>query len=167
MPDAMKYVGQAVFYGLIALVIGYFSASPLFHQFPGGMSQIKLSFRHGGNRLEDCRKLTPEEIAKLPEKEKRPNTCSRERIPIAVKLVVDGQPLYDEVLRPTGLSGDGPAETYRKFIVPAGSHKVEAFLRDSKRQDGYDYSNTFELDLQPLQSVAIDFMADQGGFLVR
>lgn len=167
MPDVAKYAGQAVFYALIAVVIGYLSASPAYRQFPDGMAQIKLSFRHGGNRVEDCRKLTPEEIAKLPEKEKRPNTCSRERIPIVMKLVVDGQPLYDAVLRPTGLSSDGPAETYRKFIVAAGHHKIDAFLRDSKREDGYDYSKTIELDLQPMQSVAIDFMADQGGFLIR
>jgi hypothetical protein len=167
MPSIASFIGQAVAYGLCAAAIGYFSASPAYRQFPEDHAQIKLSFRHGAARAEECRKLTPEEIAKLPPNERKPNTCSRQRIAIAVRLVIDGEVLYEEVLEPTGLSGDGPAETYRKFTVPAGGHRLQAQLRDSKRAEGYDYDQVFDLDLKPLQSVAVDFQADRGGFLLR
>ncbi len=167
MPSIAGILGQGVVYALCAAAVGYLSASPVYRQFPDDSAQIKLSFRHGASRVEDCKRLTPEEIAKLPANERRPNTCARERMAITVRLLVDGAVLFDEVLQPTGLSGDGPAEAYRKFMVPAGKHRLEAQLRDSKRSEGYDYEKTIDLDLVPQQSVAIDFKADQGGFLLR
>jgi hypothetical protein len=167
MLNPLKYLAQALVFAVAAVFIGYFSASPVYRQLPEGMAQIKLSFRHGAARVEDCRKLTPKEIAKLPANERRPNTCTRERMPITVEIRLDGQPLYAAVLEPTGLSRDGPAETYRKFIVPAGRHRFEARLRDSKRTEGFDFETVKDIDLVPHQNLAVDFKADQGGFLFR
>lgn len=167
MPSVTQYVGQGAVVAIVAAAVGYFSSAPAYHQVPDGVAQIKLSFRHGGERVEDCRRLTPEEIAKLPPLERRPNTCSRERLPVAVRIDVDGSLLYEEVLQPTGLSGDGPSETYRKFLVPAGQHHIAAWLRDSKRADGHDFEAEIDVDLKPHQNLAIDFKADQGGFLFR
>ncbi|MCB1380364.1 MAG: hypothetical protein KDK89_18645 [Alphaproteobacteria bacterium] len=167
MPDLIRYGAQAIVYAAMTAMIGYLSASPNYRAVPEGMAQIKLSFRHGAQRVEDCRRLTPEEIAKLPAKERRPNTCSRERIPITVEFDLDGTQRYAAVLQPSGLSRDGPAETYRKFLVPAGPHRLVLRLRDSKRAEGFDYEKTLDVDLAPLQNLAIDFKADQGGFLLR
>jgi hypothetical protein len=167
MPSVTSFFGQAVFYAICAACIGYLSASPVYRQFPEDMAQVKLSFRHGARRVEDCRKLTSNEIAKLPKGELKANTCARQRDPLAVRILIDGEVLFDETLQPTGLSGDGPAEAYRKFTVPAGHHRIAAFLRDSKRTEGYDYEKHFDLELVPQQSMAIDFKADQGGFLIR
>lgn len=167
MRELLKYAGQVAFFAALAVFIGYFSASPAYRQVPDGMAQIKLSFRHGGARVEDCRKLTPEEIAKLPANERRPNTCSRERLPMLIEIMLDGAPLYSDTLHPTGLSNDGPAETYAKFIVPAGRHVIEARLRDSKRTEGFDYEAVKDIDLVPFQNLAVDFKSDQGGFLFR
>jgi hypothetical protein len=167
MPNPLQLAGQALFYAAAAVFIGYFASNPAYRQLPEGAAQIKLSFRHGAARIEDCRRLTSEEIAKLPPNERRPNTCSRERISIAVELRLDDRLLYAAVLEPTGLSGDGPAETYQKFIVPAGRHILTAKLRDSKRSEGFDYEKQVEVDLKPSQNLAVDFKADQGGFLFR
>jgi len=167
MPNYMKFAGQALFYGAFVAVIGAFSAWPIYRQMPEGTAQIKLSFNHGGGRLQDCRKLTSEELAKLPSTQRRPNNCARERQPITVQMLVDGAPIYDAVLKPSGLSGDGQAETYKKFIVPAGKHTIVARLRDSKRTEGFDYESSFDVDLAPQQNLAIDFKAEQGGFLFR
>ena len=73
----------------------------------------------------------------------------------------------EAVLQPGGFSGDGQAQTYEKFIVPAGKHVIEARLRDSKRSEGFDYERRFEAELAPWQNLAIDFKAEQGGFLFR
>jgi len=167
MPNILRYAGQAAFYAVVAAGLGYFSVSPAYHQIPDGMAQIKLSFRHGGVRVEDCRKLSYEELQKLPTSARKPNTCSRERVPIAVEILVDGKPIYTAVLQPTGLSRDGPSETYRKFLVPAGSHRIEARLRDSKRTEGFDYETVKDAELARFQNLAVDFKADQGGFLFR
>ncbi len=167
MPSVLKFGGQAVFLAAIAVVVGYFSASPRYHQIPEGQSQIKLAIQHGGARIEDCRKLTTKELSKLPSTERRPITCSRERVALTIELSIDGTVIYADVLPPTGLSGDGVSKAYKKFLVPAGHHVIEAKLRDSKRTDGFDFDQRIEAELKQWQNLAIDFNAEQGGFLFR
>ncbi|MGI9483097.1 MAG: hypothetical protein ACR2OR_12155 [Hyphomicrobiales bacterium] len=167
MLSALKLIGQAVFLAAIVAFIGYFSANPVYRQTPEGLAQIKLSFAHGAQRTKECRRLTPQEIAKLPPNERRPHTCDRERLPIHIQLVVDGDILFDELLQPTGLSNDGPARTYKKFLVPAGKHTISARLTDSNRSDGFDFETDHTVTLKPWQNLAIDFKADTGGFSFR
>jgi hypothetical protein len=134
---------------------------------PEGLAQIKMSLSHGAERRTECRRLSPEEIAKLPPSKRRPNTCARERIAIRVQLLTDGEVVYDEELVPTGLSSDGPARMYRKFLVPAGRHRLVARLRDSKRALGFDYESEHTVELAPWQNLAIDFRPEAGGFIFR
>ncbi len=143
------------------------SSRPFYREIPEDSAQIKMSFSHGAARKEACRRLSYEEILKLKPSERRPNTCARERTAIHIQLLVDDRIVYDAVLQPTGLFGDGPARAYQKFVVPAGRRTVEARMRDSTRTEGFDYENRVALDLKPLQSLAIDFRADAGGFVFR
>jgi hypothetical protein len=136
MFSSVRYAGQALFYALFAAAIGGFASWPVYHQVPENTARIKLSFNHGGARLEDCHKLTSEELAKLPTNKRKPSNCSRERQPILIQLWLDGTPLYEATLKPGGLSSDGQAQTYEKFIVPTGRHVILARLRDSKRTEG-------------------------------
>jgi hypothetical protein len=162
-----QIAGQILVYGAVAVPTGYFSASPLYHQVPEGYAQIKLALQHGGNRVEDCRKLTREELSKLPSNERRANTCSRERVPLVIEISIDGRVIYADTLQPTGLSRDGISKAYKKFLVPAGSHVIGAKLRDSNRVEGFDFDQNLEIDLRPWQNLAIDFKAEQGGFIFR
>jgi hypothetical protein len=166
-PSLVGFLGQGVFYAAIAAAVGILASRPVYRQVPEGEAQIKLALQHGGARVADCHRLTAQELEKLPSAERRPNDCLRERVPLAIELSVDGKPIYDDVLQPTGLSRDGISKTYRKFLVPAGRHVIEARLRDSKRSEGFDYVNRLETDLEPWQNLAIDFKAERGGFLFR
>jgi len=167
MPKVLQYVGQAIFYAVIALATGYFSVSPSYKQVADDLAQIKFSFSHGAQRVEDCRRLSPKEIAALPPLERRPNTCSRERNPVYVEFVIDGKLIYSEHLQPSGVSRDGPARVYRKFLVPAGSHVVTARLRDTKRDSGFDFETQKDVTLKPGQSLAVDFRTEANGFVLR
>lgn len=165
--NTARYVGQAAVYGLLALIIGYFSNRPMVAYFSTDKAQIKISFAHGAKRTEDCRRLSAEEIAKLPPRERRPHTCGRERLPMRVQLLVGEVTIYDEIIQPTGLSRDGPARIYRKFAVAPGRHEITARLRDSNRTEGFDYERRATIELAPLQNLAIDFSSDQGTFTIR
>jgi len=167
MGNLISYAGQAVVYAAIAVFIGYFASRPIYHQFPEGKAQIKLSFAHGAARAKACRRLSSEEIAALPAKERRPNTCARERVPIFVQLLVDEMLLYEDNLEPTGLAGDGPARAYRKFTVEAGAHVITARMRDSRGEGPFDYETRREVNLRAGQNLAIDFKADAGGFVFQ
>lgn len=166
MVRPLACLGQGATYLVLALGIGYFSDRPAYTHFPPDEALIKLSFAHGAKK-EDCRRRTPEELAELPPNMRRPMVCSRERLPVTVELLLDGEPLYQAVLPPTGLAGDGPSRTYRRFAVPAGHHELTARLRDSDRAEGFDYERTATVELAAGQSLAIDFRPEMGGFVLR
>jgi hypothetical protein len=166
MAEPLRYLGQGAVYLLLALGIGYFSDSPAHTHFPPDRALIKLSFAHGA-RKEECRRRTEDELAKLSPNMRRPMACSRERLPVAVELLLDGAPLYQAVLPPTGLAGDGPSRVYQRFAVPPGRHELSARLRDSDRGEGFDYERTAAIELAPAQSLAIDFRPEMGGFVFR
>lgn len=165
MIKPLRLVAQIAVYGGFAALIGYFSDSPAYTYFEGDKAVIVLSFAHGANRKEACRRLSREELQKLAPNMRKPMSCKRERLPVVVKLALDGTEIFHASLPPTGLSGDGPSRAYQRFVVPAGRHTVVAQLRDTNRESGFDYASTKTIELRPAQSLAVDFRADIGGFI--
>ena len=167
MVRLIQLAGQLIAFGAFAVAVGYFASNPVYRQFPESMAQIKISFAHGAARQEECRRLSSEEIAKLPRNQRRPNTCSRERVPVHVQLDVDGKTVLDERLEPTGLANDGPSRIYRKITVTSGDHVISARLKDSRGNSDFDYEARRDVTLAEGQNLAIDFKADGGGFQFR
>ena len=165
MIKAMRLMAQIAVYGGFAALIGYFSDSPAYTNFSGDKAVIVLSFAHGAKHKGECQRLSREELQKLAPNMRKPTSCPRERLPVVVKLDLDGTEIFHASLPPTGLAGDGPSRAYRRFVVPAGRHTVVARLRDTKRKTGFDYSATKTIELRPSQSLAVDFRADVGGFI--
>lgn len=165
MPSAFAWAGQIVAYTAFGVGVGYLSLYPEYTHRDPGQAQIKLSFAHAGKHKEDCRPLTYEEIAKLPPGQRRPHDCSRERVPVTVELELDGKLLYRATLEPTGHARDGVSVAYQAFMVGAGRHELVARLRDSKREQGFDYERRAQVELAPRQNLALEFRADKGGFL--
>jgi hypothetical protein len=167
MARELAWIGQVAVYGLFALIVGYFSSNPAYTRLPADTAVIKLAFAHGAERREPCRRLSPEEIADLPPNMRRPESCSRERLPVVIELLLDQTPRYRASLTPTGLAKDGPSRVYERLEVPAGRHELTLRLRDSGRGGGFDYERSEEVDLRPGQSLAVDFRPETGGFIFR
>jgi hypothetical protein len=87
-------------------------------------------------------------------------------LPVWIEVSIDGEAVYQALLPPTGISGDGPSRIDRRFAVAAGSRRLLIRLRDSDREDGYDYQLDRQIDLRPQQSLGIGFRAESGGFIV-
>ncbi len=164
MTAALRILGQAVFLGLLGLLLGYFANRPVYRHFPPDKALIKVSFVHSAKRFAKCRRLTSAEIAKLPSARRRPLDCPRGRVPIRVKIELDGTILYEDTLMPGGLFGDGPAIVYKRFAVDPGPHRLRAWLADSPRESGYDFEAERDVVLQPAQNFVIDFRGEMGGF---
>ena len=167
MPSPLQWAGQALFYMAAAIVTAGFATWPTWRQHPPELAQIKVSFAHGGARQVDCRRLSAEEIAGLPPRERRPNDCARGRVPLRFELLLDEQAVFQAELRPTGVASDGPARLYEKVAVPAGRHTIRVRLADSGRSEGWDWESRVEVELRPLQNLAVDFAPDRGGFVFR
>ena len=160
-----QFAGQLIAYAAFAAVVGYFSTQPAYTHLASDKAQIKLSFSHAGAHVSECRKLTQEELDRLPPNMRRPLDCPRERLAVLVELDLDGKLLYQQALPPAGLSSDGASTAYAKFPVIAGTHHLVARLRDSRRKEGFDYEKEATLNLAPQQNLIIDFRPELGGFL--
>ena len=47
---------------------------------------VSLSFSRAGQRIRECRRLTQEELNRLPPNMRKPEDCPRERLPVRVLL---------------------------------------------------------------------------------
>jgi hypothetical protein len=153
---------MALFAGVAAL-----SDWPVYRQIPEGKGVITMTFVHGADRKAECRRLTPQEIAKLPPNMRRTEECPRGRRPLYVELDIDDRTVYTATLKPTGIAGDGPSRVYERFVLPAGDHDVAVRLRDTPRKEGFDHAHKARIALAAEQNFVIDFNPAANGFIFR
>jgi hypothetical protein len=156
------WAGQAAGFGLFAAVLGVFSHWPHYEALAPGLAVVKVSFVHHGARVEPCRPYTAEELAKMPPNMRAPMKCGRERLPVAIEVVIDGQAVLREVAPPSGLSRDGASSVYRRLEVPAGEHRISVRLRDGPGE-AYNHVREATVRLGDAQVLVIDFDAATGG----
>ena len=157
MPEIRYLFGQIIAFTLFAIGLGYFSNSPTYTHLDPEMALIKLSFSHASQHKEECRRLSPEEIAALAPNMRHPVECPRQRLPVLVEMIMDGNTLLRKAYTPTGLAHDGAASAYEKIPVTPGLHKLTVRLRDSDREDGFDFEDGININLVPRQQFVIDF----------
>lgn len=160
----MRYGGQALAYAAFIALLGFFATAPAYNPVDPDAAMLKLSFVHVGERKVECRKMSPDEIARLPPNMRLTLDCPRERLPVLVELELDGKLLLRREIAGSGLSHDRASSIYQKFVVPPGRHALTARLRDSARTEGFDYSRSAEIELRPRQNFVVDFDAKAGGF---
>ncbi len=167
MRDIAKYAGQAIV--LLALVagVGFLASSPAYQHFPEGQALIKMTFVHGGQHVGGCRRRTAAELEEMAANMRRLMDCPRDRLPVVIELDVDGQRVHREVIAASGLHGDGPAVYYDSFQVAAGAHSIAVRLRDTDREEGFDYEGSAEFVLEPSQLLVVQFRPEAGGFVFR
>jgi hypothetical protein len=163
----MNRVVQVLLYGAFAAFVGYLSVAPAYQYADPGLAVIKLSLSHASDRVEQCVKLTPDEINARALKGESLSECERARLPLTVEVDVDGETVIRRTAKPSGLWGDGPASVYETISVVAGSHTITARLRDSAREAGWDYEHSESVDLTPGRYFTIRFRAETGGFEYR
>ncbi len=132
---------------------------------PEGTALLRLSFAYSGVR--NCRDRTPEELAALARNMRQKQICERRRLPVEVVMQIDGAPAFQALMQPSGLSGSGPSRIYRRFVVPAGQHRVSVALRADPAVSGFTHEASFDMDLSAGESAAIDFSSTAGNFVLR
>ena len=167
MSNVPKYVLQALAYAAFAVFIGTFSTFPRYHHLQPDEALLRLSFKHPGKPVGDCRERTPEELAKLPPQLRSKTECPRERSPVRAVVELDGKPLYDATFPAAGLKRDGAASGYRRLAIPAGQHTLKVAFNDDVRAKGFTYEHAATVQLKPGQVVLIDLVAEKGGVVIR
>jgi len=93
-----------------------------------GQAWIRLSWRVGAPRIEECRTLTAEEKAELPIHMRRDEVCTRTGIPYTLRIVLNGEGVEETLIRGAGTRGDRPIYVYRELRVKPGHHQMEISL---------------------------------------
>ncbi|MFA7665576.1 MAG: hypothetical protein WCY32_05590 [Burkholderiaceae bacterium] len=163
----LHYVAQAILFALFAVFIGYFSTAPQYRHLEEGQALLRISFRHPGKPIADCRVRTPEELASVPLHLRTELDCERERSPVHLQVEVDGELLYDEWVAPSGLRKDGASSTYQRMPIAAGEHLLKVRINDDRRVAGFTYEGERRVQLTEGQVVLVDFIADKGGVIIR
>ena len=162
-----RLIGQFAVIVLLFSAVAAFANWPVYRQVPEGSAIIVLTFVHGADRKAECRKLSAEEIAKLPPNMRKLQDCPRGRRPIYVELDLSGRSLFQASLPPTGIAGDGHSRVYQRFVVPAGRYEIAARMRDTPRTEGFDHQRDESVTLVSDQMFVVDFRSESGEFVFR
>jgi len=165
--ETARIAGQALVFLLLVLGIGYLSQRPLLRPLPEGEGLVRLAMAVPGKLKGECRQFTEQELAKLAPNMRRPQDCPRERLPVRIRLELDGVLLREEVIEPSGIARDGGATAYWKLAVPAGRHELRARVSEDAAAPGFAYERGFRVDLHPGGIVTLDFDRQRGGILLR
>ncbi|MGD8583417.1 MAG: hypothetical protein PVF06_12310 [Gammaproteobacteria bacterium] len=162
----LRYLLQAINYTVFMALIWYFATSPSIRILADDEAVITIAFAHAGETREPCRKLSQEELAKLPPNMRKPEDCPRERSPVVIQALLDGNMLINETLQPPGLFKDGGVNVYFSGKIPAGSHHFVIKMDDSVRKKGFDYVFEQDISIKPAQVLLVSFNS-QKGFVIQ
>lgn len=164
MPKFRFILGQSIAFTIFACALGFFSNSPSYTYHDPAMALLMVSFSHASERKEECRRFTQEEMSELAPNMRRPMDCPRERVPLHVEVIIDGNTLLSKSYEPTGLAKDGSASVYERIAIKPGEHQLIAKLRDSNREEGFDYEKIKSININPKELFIIDFRKELDGF---
>jgi len=164
-PTVKQRIAQGLLFGLFFGPVALLAGWQPYRQLEADQAELKLSLRHSGVRIGECRERDAAELANLPENMRAVMDCPRERSPVTLQLDLNGQRLIDATLEPQGLHGDGRAVFYRRIKIPAGDVHLEVRMKDDARQIEFPYQAVFESKLAPERALAVDFDAESGKFV--
>ena len=162
----LRYLLQTFNYTVFMALIWYFATSPSVRVIEDDEAMITVAFGHAGETRAECRKLSQEELMKLPPNMRKPEDCPRERSPIIIEAKLDGEIIYSKTFLPPGIFNDGSVNIYYNSKVPAGKHTFEIKMDDSIRKQGFNHQLTQDINIQPAQILLIEFDSLKG-FVIK
>ena len=94
---------------------------------------LRLAWRARGVRIEECRQLTEEELANLPQHMRRSEVCEGRLIPYRLTVDVDGTTMVNTEIRPAGAREDRPLYVSQDLRLAPGPHDVSVvFVREGE-----------------------------------
>ncbi|MBI4421495.1 MAG: hypothetical protein HY560_11780 [Gemmatimonadetes bacterium] len=132
MTRLIRVAGGAAFALASMVAVGALSRVP-FTAEPGSHALLKLAWRTRGERVQECRRRTPEELARLPVHMREDEVCEGRVLPYRLEVMIDGAPALNLLVRGGGVREDRPIYVYRQFALSAGSHHVRInFVRQGE-----------------------------------
>jgi len=162
----VRYSLQAVNYTIFMALIWYFSTAPAVRVIEDDEAVITVAFSHAGETREECRKLSQEELLKLPPNMRKLDDCPRERSPIIIEAMLDGETIFSKTMLPPGIFKDGGVNIYFSSKVPAGNHHFKIKMDDSVRKEGFNHQFEQDINIDPQQILLVEY-EPLTGFVIK
>lgn len=158
----LRFLLQAFNYTVFMALIWYFASAPSVRLIADDEAMLTIAFAHAGALREPCRMLSQEELNKLPANMRKIDDCPRERSPVTIEAMLDGEVIYRGVLQPPGLFGDGGVDMFYSAKIPAGTHDLSLRMNDSVRIEGFNHSFDQQVNIEPAQILLVGFQKKYG-----
>jgi hypothetical protein len=163
----MKLFYEVLAWVVFSAVVGLLSVWPRYAMVEPGNAIVSMTFSHAAKRIGECRRLTQDELNKLPPNMRKPAECPRERHPVRIELRFGDNVLYSDVLPPSGIWSDGKANIYRRVVVASGTHDLFIGMNDSGGDGGFDYITEERMAIAPGRNIVIRFDTELQQFIIR
>jgi len=95
---------------------------------PAGNAAIRLAIRTAAGKIEICREVPAEELARLPIHMRQPRLCTEQPVAYHLTLAVDGSELHATRARRRGMRSDRPLVIDDLVEIPAGRRVIAVTL---------------------------------------
>lgn len=85
---------------------------------------LRLAWRTRGVRVEECRQVSAEELENLPPHMRQSEICGGRLLPYQLRVMVDGDTIFDREIRPAGAREDRPLFVFEDFPLEPGPRAV-------------------------------------------
>ncbi|MDP3910215.1 MAG: hypothetical protein Q8Q14_07465 [Gemmatimonadales bacterium] len=91
---------------------------------PPNRALIRLSWRAYSEQVQACRRLTPEELERLPIHMRQEEVCERTILPYRLLVSIDGTAVTNILVRSGGAREDRPLYVFHELPVAPGPHRL-------------------------------------------
>ncbi|MGK7345637.1 MAG: hypothetical protein ACNS63_07495 [Candidatus Nitrospinota bacterium M3_3B_026] len=153
-----------------APLVYFLSDSPSYSYYSDDVGGVIISFKRVTERRSLCDEEELEEFkkeAKLrrPHMQRADRVCgSRERVPLRLKVWIDGETALDKQIVPSGIRQDSATYVYEKFILPLGSHAIKVAIKDTRDGDetfGHSFEGTVTLESRDKVVIGFDSVSER------
>jgi hypothetical protein len=85
---------------------------------------VRLAWRARGERVQDCRRRTPDELAKLPAHMRQEEVCEGRILPYRLVVEMDGAAAVNQLIHGAGAREDRPLYVFQDLVVSPGTHRI-------------------------------------------
>lgn len=137
---------------------------------PSDEGLLRLSWRAVGQRVEECRVPTAEELAALPQHMRQKEICEGALAPFDLDVRIDGVTVVDRELRAEGAREDRPTYVFDEIRLPPGPHALEvvfAVAHEQAAKSTPPLRLATTVDVPPRGVVLVTHDDERGGLEVR
>ncbi|MFN8385205.1 MAG: hypothetical protein U0X92_02155 [Anaerolineales bacterium] len=106
------------------------------------------------------------ELAEIPEGITLPEGADPEKIfggthyPMSVRVVIDGETVFEDVFKPTGVSGNGRIAALKFLEIESGTRYVEVFIKDDSDEFRLAFSGDVNFEKGKVSVLAYEEKTD-------